>query len=373
MLPVLPLDVTITGLLEVERVEACCQGDPAKPLDDGNVHSVGSGISDDETDLRRCAAHPPQCRPDSRQVKKIAPNHVVVGLLTASVQSNLSKLFAHGSDLPSYRRELGSVEDIGEVHCPVRNMLRAGAKQMPANTRLQVSPALDFTEESQLETRCVGVVVVVGVRRGSYDEVETVIGNGLARPGVVQTKSRSGAGESACMAHVFMDDARHLLECNEGIEDPGLSPIGQKVLTVGRTDVGGGAQDTNEYEPDEPGGFRTVIVVLDYSSETIELFKSLVRVAPSDDRSIGFQRWRDASGCDERILCSFEKFFGGGSVSEFGPRDSRHERMRIDSPGLYPAVFGGNKSRAASSERIEDLDVAALRFLRDKVFGPGPR
>lgn len=151
-----------------------------------------------------------------------------------------------------------------------------------------------------------------------------------------------------------------------------LSPIGQEVLTVGRADVGGGAQDTNEYEPDEPGGLGIVIIVLDDSSETIELLKSLVRVAPSDDRSMGFQRWRDTSGCDERILCSFEKFFGGGSVSEFGPRDPRHERMRIDSPGLYPAVFGGNKRRAASGERIEDLDVAALRLLRDKVFGPGP-
>ena len=164
MLPVFPFDVAITGLLEVERAEPGCQGEPSKPLGDGNVYSIGRRIPDDETHLRRRAAHAPQCQPDSRQIKKVAPNHVVVGLLAASVQPNLSKLFAHRSDLSSYRCEFGSREDVGEVDCPIRNMLRAGAKEMPANTRLQVSPTLDFAEESQLETRCVGVVVVVGVR-----------------------------------------------------------------------------------------------------------------------------------------------------------------------------------------------------------------
>ncbi len=54
------------------------EGESSEPIDDWNMSAVGSRVTDDETDLARCAARAAEGHPDPCQVEKVARDNWMV-------------------------------------------------------------------------------------------------------------------------------------------------------------------------------------------------------------------------------------------------------------------------------------------------------
>ena len=68
MLAVFPLYITVAGLLEVEALEPCGEGQRSKPFDGGDVNAVGGRVTYYEAYLGRGSAHAPKGVPNFGEV-----------------------------------------------------------------------------------------------------------------------------------------------------------------------------------------------------------------------------------------------------------------------------------------------------------------
>jgi hypothetical protein len=81
MLAVLPLDISVSGLLEYVRLESRGYCKSAQPRYYRYVNAIWRRIANNEAYSRRCLAATPKSMPNAREVTEVAGHHQVISLL----------------------------------------------------------------------------------------------------------------------------------------------------------------------------------------------------------------------------------------------------------------------------------------------------
>ena len=168
-----------------------------EPFDHRHINAIRCGIADDETHLRWWGTNPPQGFPCLRHIEEVASHHVVVSLLAATFQTHGRKFAAHRDNLIANRCKFWRFQNLVEIHRFWRDVLGAGAHQMPPHCFLKITPAANLAHERHLQPRGVSVVVIVRVRRRRDNQRGPAIRHSRTLASIVQRAASPAAWPGA--------------------------------------------------------------------------------------------------------------------------------------------------------------------------------